>query len=346
MFDNASIRSATTAKGNAGRIDITSNQITMQDGATIANSANVLGFEVEDGGSGGLLTIKSDVLSLSGAGTLIASSSFDNGKQGGNIRIETGDIRLTDEAEIKAIRDKPNLIGEANSQSSAGNIEITNSGQFQIDNSARITTQAVDGDGGKITLNSQDLILTNAQVTTSVEGTKGNGGDINVNSDILVMNTGFIQANTSTEGGSGGDISINANQFIVSGGKVAVGGQVRQSFIADSGLNVIQAAAPEGVSGQVDVSNVELNIAGQLRPLQSSFSAKQNISNNPCKVARGQMLSSLVVAGQGGLPTNAGEAVMLPVPVINGDSVNQVGSPYQSDHTVTTHTIQCPQDKE
>ncbi|MEE9413048.1 MAG: hypothetical protein V3V22_08355, partial [Methylococcales bacterium] len=86
----------------------------------------------------------------------------------------------------------------------------------------------------------------------------------------------------------------------------------------------------------------ELNIAGQLKPIQSSFSSRQNISDNPCRVARGQVFSSLIVAGNGGLPVNASEDLMLPV----------LGSTTKSDKPAThprninkglKQPVNCPQ---
>jgi hypothetical protein len=335
MSNLAVIRATTGGGGDAGDIKINSNAIIMQSAATIDNSSLVDG---ENAGKGGQLIIKTDRLSVSGFDTLITSSSFFNGGPGGDVRIETSQLNLFDQAEIRA---------ESRSQADAGNIVITNRGQLNVDN-AKITTQAVAGDGGQITIDSQDLILKNAQLTTSVEGTKGDGGNINVNSEILTMNSGFIQANTSALGGRGGDIKVSAKQFIASRGVVEVGGQERLSFTVDSGVNVIQAAAPDGVSGQVTVSNVELNITGQLKPLQSGFSSRQTISDNPCRVARGQALSSLLVTGKGGLPVNASDDLMLPVSVttIKPDNAGSISSdPLHSTNKAIKQSVKCTQDK-
>ena len=335
MSDVAVIRATTVGVGDAGDININSNNIIMQSAATIGNSSSV--FNGENAGKGGQLTIKTDRLRLSGLDTLITSSSVANGGPGGEVTIETTQLNLTDQAEIRA---------RSFSQADAGNIVISNRGQLIVDN-AKITTQAVAGDGGQITINSQDLVLKNAQLTTSVEGISGDGGNINVESDTLTMNSGFIQANTSAQGGRGGDINVSARQFIASQGVVEVGGQERLSFSADSGVNVIQAAAPDGVSGQVAVSNVELNIAGQLKPIQSGFSSRQSISGNPCRVARGQTLSSLVVAGKGGLPVNASEDLMLPASGSTTESDNPGAKPASQSHTknkAMKQPVKCPQD--
>jgi hypothetical protein len=335
MSDFAVIRATTGGIGDAGNININSNTIRMNSAATIDNSSLVASSE--NAGKGGTLNIQTDLLSLSGFDTLITSSSFLNGGAGGDVLIETSHLNLNDQAEIRALSE---------SQADAGSIAITNHGQLIVDN-AKITTQAVAGDGGQMMINSRDLVLKNAQLTTSVEGVSGNGGNINVESQTLTMNSGFIQANTSALGGRGGDINVSAKQFIASRGNVEVGGQERLSFTPDSGVNVIQAAAPDGVSGQVTVSNVELNIAGQLKPLQSGFSSRQNISGNPCRVARGQVLSSLIVAGKGGLPVNASEDLMLPVPGSITESDNLNVKPLSSFHTknkAMKPSVKCPQD--
>ena len=334
MSDVAVIRASTAGMGDAGDININSQQIIMRSAATIGSSSIVA--TSENAGSGGRLNIQTDLLSLSGLKTLITSSSFVDGGPGGEVNIETTQLNLTDQAEIRA---------RSSSQADAGNIVISNRGQLNVDN-AKITTQAVAGDGGQITINSQDLVLKNAQLTTSVEGISGDGGNINVESETLTMNSGFIQANTSAQGGRGGDINVSARQFIASQGVVEIGGQERLSFTADSGVNVIQAAAPDGVSGQVSVSNVELNIAGQLKPIQSSFSSRQKISGNPCRVARGQALSSLVVAGKGGLPVNASEDLMLPVSSSTTESDSRGAKPasHSTNNKSMKQPVTCPQD--
>ena len=335
MSDNAVIRTTTAGVADSGEITISSQLINMNSGATIDTSSFVA--VGENAGKTGQLTIQTERLSLTGFGTLIISTSFLNGGPVGDVHITASQINLSDQAEIRA---------DSFSQADAGNIVITNRSQLNLDN-ARITTEAVAGDGGQITINSQDLMLKNVQLRTSAIGTQGDGGNINIESELLTINTSFIQANTSASGGRGGDINVSAKQFIASRGHVEVGGQQQLSFTADSGVNVIQAAAPDGVSGQVTVSNVELNITGQLKPIQSSFSSRQNISGNPCRVARGQTLSSLVVAGKGGLPVNASEDLMLPVSGSSTESDNPGVKPANHSHTnnkAMKQPVTCPKD--
>ena len=130
------------------------------------------------------------------------------------------------------------------------------------------------------------------------------------------MSGGFIQANTAAVGAKGGDIQVNATNTLASQGRqrrILKGGDVRQQYSPSSTLNVIQAAAPGGESGQVNVSTVELNIAGQLAKVESDFVPKKAIGDNPCNVARNEKMSSLVQTGQGALPVKASDYINLPL---------------------------------
>ena len=123
--------------------------------------------------------------------------------------------------------------------------------------------------------------MNNGQITTSVFGEKGDGGNINISGNYLVMDTGFIQANTAATGAKGGNIFINELGVIGKGGLVSVGGQNRETFIPNSGFNVIQAAAPDGVSGQVTLTSPDTsNAAGMVVVSDNRLEMKP--VTNPC----------------------------------------------------------------
>jgi hypothetical protein len=148
-------------------------------------------------------------------------------------------------------------------------------------------------------------LLDHSQITTSGSGRQsGNGGNIELTAKALVMSSGFIQANTGGAQASGGNVVIDAG-VVVPGGTLIVGGNTPARFVpGQSGINIIQAAAPDGISGNVTVAAPLLDIAGTLKGLSSEVIDARVPSRDLCRVGAG---SSLTPLGRGGLrPTALG----------------------------------------
>lgn len=180
---------------------------------------------------------------------------------------------------------------------------IINGAQQLNLNDSQITTQANEGNGGPITITSRDWTrLHNSQITTSVDGKeKGNGGDITLNTDVLVMDTGFIQANTNAIKATGGNINLQkVKQLIASNTNLQKGDNTPLKFIPNSGKNVIQAAAPTGVKGNITINAPQLNIVGSLVGLNTPRLDMNHIGQDPCSnIAKQSTIKNL---GKGGVP--------------------------------------------
>jgi hypothetical protein len=201
-----------------------------------------------------------------------------------------------------------NLLSGQISAASSGNVAASN---VQVDASAgivmrnaAIVTSAQDGNGGNIRLDSgRTILLDHSRVTTSVLGEQnGNAGDISVSARALAMNNAFIQANTEAPRARGGNVLINVGALVSSG--VTLVGSNTPLDPSATGINVIQAAAPEGVSGNVQIGAPALDIAGSLRALSTEVISTAAVGKDLCRVGAS---SSLTPLGRGGLrPTVAG----------------------------------------
>ncbi len=193
--------------------------------------------------------------------------------------------------------------GDAN----AGNINITFRDSLKLDPSA-ISTTAVNGNGGNITIGGGDYIsLQDSEITTSVTGLQGNGGNINISSNFLIMDSGFIQANTAAQNANGGLVNINVGTLLPSGSSVFVGGNIPFLFQPFSGINVIQAAAPGGLNGQINATAPQLNLSGTLATLIVQSFDPAAISRNLCAMGES---SSLAQSGKGGLRRQAKDGLI------------------------------------
>lgn len=296
LNDNSSLSVATLSDGSAGNISVDAEQLQMKNGGTIDSSTL---FEM---GQGGDISISVDNISLSQK-ALISSESVGAGKAG-IININADNLSLDNQSNIRA---------KSKASGATGEIDLTVASFLELHSDSKVTTEANETNGGPITVNSGTLVLDRSAIITSVFGSQGDGGNISVNAGSLVMNTGFIQANTDAVGGSGGTVEVNAGVTLASQGLLLKGTEERFDFDPDSRLNVIQAVAPEGFSGEVTVDTVELNLAEQLAKVDSSFVVREKIADDPCSVARGEQRNSLVQTGLGGVPVKASDGINLPL---------------------------------
>ncbi|UKP00475.1 two-partner secretion domain-containing protein [Nostoc sp. UHCC 0870] len=176
--------------GNGGLINLQADRISLTEGADI---------EVSTRGTGnaGSVDIKSKNLFVSGIGQLngfgstIVGTVWNNGTgEGGNIKIETDSLHLSEGGRIVSV---------TNGKGNAGNITID----------AR--SSLIEGVGSSSTGNSPSQILTGVS-----QGT-GNGGNLTFNTDSLtLLNGGQVNANTQGNGNAG-FIEITANNILIDG---------------------------------------------------------------------------------------------------------------------------------
>jgi filamentous hemagglutinin family protein len=287
-------------------------QITAETGGNVTG-ANVFLLPAADGK--GNLLIAGDgtgkiTSSINVPANAIGGIGFRSGRgfgffpRAGNADAGNVDIRASN-ATLSGV----NVISEtsAGSNAPAGKITLAVSGTLSILHNTRIATDTAGSasagdlriDGGSV------LLLDHSQITTSGSGQQsGNGGNIELTAKALVMNSGFIQANTGGAQASGGNVVIDAG-VVVPGGALIVGGDTPARFVPGrSGINVIQAAAPDGISGNVTVAAPLLDIAGTLKGLSSEVIDARVPSRDLCRVGAS---SSLTPLGRGGLrPTAMG----------------------------------------
>jgi hypothetical protein len=100
-------------------------------------------------------------------------------------------------------------------------------------------------------------------------------------------------------------VRINVDTLVASGNTLLLGGNTAYTFRPDvPGFNVIQAAAPTGISGVVDVTSPVLDVTGSLRVLRGEVIDAGGLGRSLCQASGG---STLAQAGRGGLvPSSRG----------------------------------------
>lgn len=324
------ISSITGGSGNAGRIFLSTPELTMSQGeiATFASAdstgragdielyvgratltgtgqpvgssqfpdrASINSASQATGQGGQIRIIASDSVVLSGPGVEVLSEADGSGA-GGAINLHAKDIQLTDGATISS---KSTATGDA------GNITILATDTFRSEHGT-IATAATSENGGNIILGAGSLAhLSDSQITATVAGGRGNGGNITIEPTSTVLNRSTITANAF--GGPGGNVRITSDVFLAS---------------PDSSVT---ASSALGVDGLVDIQSPITSISGSFAPLPETFVNTSELLPVRCaaRLRNGQS-SSFVVRGRDALPPTPDGA--LPSPLLRRDKTNTVGS--------------------
>jgi filamentous hemagglutinin family protein len=215
----SSIFSSTNGAGDAGRIEITTRQLTLQGGTAIYT--DTLTDDVgKSGGNAGVLIINaSDSITLSGktpgdTSSFLSTTTRRNGGNGGDLIINTNQLFLQDGAVI---------VAQSFSSGNAGEMTI-NANQLSLQDGARIDAQAFDsGDAGEMIINTNQLSLQGGAVISTSTSSSGDGGALTINTgQLIVQDESFVIALAGSSG-SAGELIINASESVRLGSSV-IGG--------------------------------------------------------------------------------------------------------------------------
>jgi filamentous hemagglutinin family protein len=289
------------SRGDAGVVRISTPHLLVDGGGEAGNTgifSNVRSDEIEGPGLGdiGDVEVNAEMLSILGGGEIGIQNFGIGGGEAEHVLMVSGNTLRIDQGSIST---------QSTGDAAAGDIELLFTDQILLSD-ATVTTEANNGDGGAIFIDPKVVWLFNSQITTSVLGQSGDGGDITLIADNLILDGGFIQANTAAQGASGGLVQIDNQVLIPFAGELAVGGDERLAFTP--GLNVIQAAAPDGVSGDIRISSPDVDEVSGLLTLETGFRDSAILDRNPCdSSADGNRLAWV---GAGGLPWSIGEPLL------------------------------------
>jgi large exoprotein involved in heme utilization and adhesion len=190
----------TSGKGNAGDIEITTQNLTLADGLEI--SASTTGE-----GNAGNVILKTEQLIVQD-GARISSEAVGTGI-GGDINIMADNLTL-DRGTISA----------QTASTTGGNITLNLQNLLTLRNESQISTTAgtaqAGGDGGNITINAQFIVTSpfeNSDITANAF--LGNGGNINITTlgifglEVRETLTPFSDITASSEFGLDGEIDID-----------------------------------------------------------------------------------------------------------------------------------------
>jgi large exoprotein involved in heme utilization and adhesion len=328
-----------TSTGNAGTVTLNiDGPLEVRNGAAISTNAWAIG-------DAGTVTVHAGDLLLDGTNSLISSRALESATGNvGNINVIADELTINNGAQISIAAlqtvadqtlslDRRIQINAASlalnastiTAQSTGNVPAAaiqiNAADLRLNTASRITTESLAANAGAITIDSDILWLRDSQITTSAEGQNGDGGDITLTPHNLILQSGFIQANTAASGARGGDIRINSDTLIASQRLLAVGGNERQTFIAGDGRNIIQAAAPGGEQGNINILALNLDISASVVPPSASLGDPNDLFADICQTLNGSLASSLIDRGNGGVPADPSAPVAVSLGGIRLDRI-------------------------
>ena len=328
VLSGSVISSSTSGAGAAGTVVVNAGRLTV-DGA--GSSINAAALATSSGQTGNVTVAATDSILLNNGGKL----SIENNATVADPASVTPTLLSVSAPTIT-------LLNSSISAASTGNVAASgiqlDYGKLLFVDPSFITTSANTGNGGSIVIQGGGpLWLDGSQITTSAGG--GIGGDITISVPFLIMNTGFIQANTLA-GAAGGNVSINANAIIASGGLLNVGGLTPFAFDPNAAnFNVIQAAAPTGLSGNIAVTAPVVNVSGSLAGLTGNVLSSAGVGRSLCSSAGG---SSLAQAGRGGMPASSSDLLTVESAAVEQAEAAPAGPDLRAGSAGPIVIAQCP----
>ena len=279
LSDGGFVSSSTLGRGNAGSVNVTATGDIALQGSDSDGSASGVSSQVDSEavGDGGDVTISTGNLSLTDGG-FVSSSTFGRGNAGSVNVTATRDLSLEDGGFVSS-----STFGRGN----AGSVNVTATGDLSLQGldsdgsasrvSSQVNPEAV-GDGGDVTISTNNLSLKDGGFVSSNTLGRGNAGSVNVTAtgDLSLegANSGGVASRVSSQVsseavGNGGNVIISTNNLSLNGGEINANNASIQEQ-ENSGNISIQAnsiALNQGSinafsqSATVDNANINLQIA-------------------------------------------------------------------------------------
>jgi len=325
---NSRLESAATGKGEAGFLDIKTNNFSLSDNSQVtvsskgsgnagyilieANNVNLnnqaeISATTYNGEAGGI-TLK-DLNTLFLNNSEISASTIDG--QAGNL-----DINTTDSIELIG---KGGLSVKSTQGGIAGYARISTS-NFTISDGAKVSVSSPSGQAGSLDIAADKLSLNQGILIAETgigEGLSGANITLDIKNLLIMSNNSFISAE-AFNAANGGNITINnSNGFII--GLLFENNDISANANQGNGGNIdittqnifgltfreqqtpksdITASSKFGLDGEVTVNQLNVNPASSLVELPSTLVGTTGIKAG-CAASNG---NNFIVRGKGGLP--------------------------------------------
>ncbi len=294
--------------GNAGRLNLNTSQLTLNDGSTVSASTisgqggnvtlqeldrlnirnSAISASTQTGEAGNVdVNAQGGIVEISGAlpdgrpGGLLVRATGDGGNAG-ELTVRTGQLILEDGGEISG----------SVTTGQGGDISINATESININNGGRLTGEAGDrGTAGTLSINTDRLNLQNgAQVSVS-STQSGQSGNLDITAQTVQLNNG-AQVTAETELGGGGNIDLQISNML----QLDQGSRISASTINGKGGNLTLNA------DRTPANRVELGHGSQIETEASGAgnAGRLNLHVEQLTVSDGSGISASTISGEGG----------------------------------------------
>ena len=271
--DGAQIAVSTSGSGNAGDLEIIAETVNLT-ASSDSNSSGLFATAIVDSGNGGNLKITTDNLSIEEGATISASNfaSRDTERppgtgRAGNIEINSGSISLAN-----TDSDIPSSISASTFSGGGGNIQLNVARFLTVDRNSEITAETKGtGNGGTVDVTANSIKFNNGGRLSTNTIDAGDGGAIAINTDNLQLNNNGVISSSSTETGRAGNINLNAFNIFSDRGKIVAtseqtgGGDIKIASesirLQNDSLISTSVLDSNGGGGNITIDNSNLILA-------------------------------------------------------------------------------------
>ncbi|MBE9114566.1 filamentous hemagglutinin N-terminal domain-containing protein [Lusitaniella coriacea LEGE 07157] len=205
LLEGVELSASSSGSGRAGNLNITAQEVNVAQGARISSNAS------SSGAAGDIGLDISGRVSLEGEGTgLFATTASGSTGNGGNIRVNAGQLRLENGGQVSA-----STLGAGNAGSMTFHVReieasgISSDGRLASGVSAFSQTGAA---AGSVNITGERVSLRDgAEFNVSSFGS-GDGGDLNVTADDIFLRNG-ARLRAEVNGGAQGNINLTVANF-------------------------------------------------------------------------------------------------------------------------------------
>jgi filamentous hemagglutinin family protein len=304
---SSSIDVGTFGQGKAGKLTITSANISLTDLSSISADT----FAEKDGGSIDINASESITLDNSDIKSRV---TFDAKGNGGKLNITTPNLFLTNDSGISA---------STGGQGDAGLININATESTTLNNNSFITSsvnEGAEGNSGDLNITTPNLFLTNESIIFAASLGQGDAGLIDINADTVALDNSVITAQ-ALKNANGGNLKIDADVIVAfpgkdsdirasaeqgKGGNITINADsvlgIEQRPLNDSTNDINASSQVTGLDGFVKVDASDVNPIQGATELPSNVVELQQNTANACEAGRGTANNGLAIAGKGGVP--------------------------------------------
>ena len=343
LSDGAQIAISTAGSGHGGELNITANRVELIGGSGFGASG-IFGNAIASTGNGGNIELITNSLNIQDGATISASNFSSSGNappgqgKAGNISIETNSLKLDTSSAI------PSTITASTNAGGGGQITLNVAEALTVNNGSQISADTQgSGDGGNIDitahnvqLNSQGKISTNSIGTgqagniaiaagkeinanegkITATSMQSGGGNINLTTDFLLMdNNSLVSTSVTDSTGGGGNLTIDSNYVIAQNNS-----DLRANAVLGQGGNIdittkvillsldsdVDASSQFGLDGVVEIKSPESEQQIGIVRFSDEVEDPTGLISSLCPV---ELDNVLVTTGKGGLAENPSQTL-------------------------------------